>query len=89
MNSDEQYVNSDFCLLQSKPMWGYYSRVGKKKKKTGKRGHRIQLNPNTHIAFSDFLKEASWTQIYVSLLYIDNEDLILPTQTSQGHCCVP
>ena len=32
MNSDEQCMNSDFCLIHSKPMWGYCSRTGKKKK---------------------------------------------------------
>ena len=36
MNSDEQYVNSDFCSLHSEPMWGYCSRA-EKKEEEGKR----------------------------------------------------
>ena len=52
VNSDEQCVNSDFCLLHSESMWGYCSRVGKKKKKKAKREtgkHNNYLNPNTHL----------------------------------------
>ena len=51
MNSDEQCINSDFCLMYSELIWNYCSRVEKnKKREIWKRNN--QLNPNTHIKSS-------------------------------------